>query len=223
MIDLSLGDTALIRRAAPLLAFIANPESDGDYNIVWDGIKKHHWPKKPLVKMSVRQVLAWQDRIDPLYMSEAAGCYQIMEDTLRGMYRSAGVSLEDLFDEGTQDRLAVHLLRRRGLDDYLEGKISTEKFAQAISKEWASMPCIIKDKRGRPANGQSYYAGDGLNSAHVSRDDFLAAVESILALPPADHVEPEAPTPNKDKLVSYGIGAAIAALLAALTQCNFGV
>lgn len=202
-------------RFKPLLDFIARYESRGNYNIVWGGIKKQHRPPKPLTTLTVGEVLAWQDSIDPFYMSEALGRYQIMEDTLRGMYRSAGVSLDDLFNENTQDRLGLHLLRRRGLDDYLEGKISTEKFAQAISKEWASMPCIIKDKKGRPANGQSYYAGDGLNSAHVSRKDFLEAVESILAPPPADHVEP------KSKAPTVGISAAIAALLASLTQCEF--
>ena len=168
----------------PLLEFIKKPESRGNYNIVWGGISPAHRPAKLLTEMTIGQVLAWQDRIDPLYMSEAAGAYQILEDTLRGLYRSAGYSLDDLFDEANQDGLAVALLRRRGLDEYLAGRISAEKFAQSLSQEWASLPCITKDRRGRPATGQSYYAGDGLNKAHVSREDFLAAVRAVKASAP---------------------------------------
>jgi hypothetical protein len=166
-------------RIKPLLDFIAKPESGGDYNIVWGGIKRHHRPLKPLVRMTIGQVLDWQDSIDPLYMSEAAGRYQIMEDTLRGLYRDAGLTRQDLFDETNQDRLATQLLRRRGLTDYMSGRMTALKFAQSLSKEWASLPATIKDKRGRPAKGQSYYAGDGLNRAHVTIPALLSAVESV--------------------------------------------
>lgn len=163
----------------PLLEFIGKPESGCDYNVVYGGIKTKHRPVKPLVTMTIGQVLDWQDRIDPLYMSEASGYYQIMEDTLRGLYASAGLTTSDLFNEENQDRLAVQLLRRRGLDDYMSGKITARKFAQNLSKEWASLPAITKDRQGRPAQGQSYYAGDGLNKSHVSIEDTIAAVQSI--------------------------------------------
>ena len=156
--------------------FIAQPESRGDYNIVWGGIAAKDRPPKPLVKMTIGEVLDWQDRIDPFYMSEAAGKWQIMEDTLRGVYKSAGLTRADLYNEQNQRVLCTALMNRRGLQDYLSGEITGHKFGQSLSQEWASLPCIVKDREGRPATGQSYYAGDGLNKAHVTIDDFLAAV-----------------------------------------------
>lgn len=154
--------------------FIAKPESGGDYNIVWGGIKAKDRPPRPLVTMTIGEVLAWQDSIDARYQSEAAGKYQIMEDTLRGLYAEAGMKLSDLFDRIGQDRLATQLLRRRGLERYLAGEISAEKFANALAREWASLPVVTG-----PNTGRSYYAGDGLNKSHVSVDAFMAAVRAV--------------------------------------------
>lgn len=182
-----------------LLAFIRQPESRGDYCAVWGGIKRTDWPKRPLVKMTIGEVLAWQDSIDASYNSEAAGAYQMMEDTLRGdpksgtpaLYILAGLTASDLFNEDNQDAMAVALLRRRGLDSFLDGTISAEAFANRLAMEWASLPVVTPVKRtvGRKSwtvqRGASYYAGDGLNKAHVSPDAFLAAVLSVKASDPA--------------------------------------
>jgi len=154
-----------------LLDFIAKPESGGDFNIVWGGIKAKDRPKKPLTTMTIGEVLAWQDSIDSRYPSEAAGAFQIMEDTLRGLYLSAELSSGDLFNEANQRRLAVELLNRRGLKRYLAGDIDAATFANALAREWASLPLVTGTKRG-----YSYYHGDGLNKSHVSPDAFLAAV-----------------------------------------------
>lgn len=157
-----------------LLDYIAKYESRGNYNIVWGGIKRHHLPPKPLVQMTIGEVLAWQDSIDRFYMSEASGRYQIMEDTLRGLYGPAGLSTSALYNEKNQDHLAIHLLKRRGLDQYLSGQITAEKFANSLAREWASLPLVTGPKKGR-----SYYAGDGLNKAHADADEFLSIVRSI--------------------------------------------
>lgn len=159
---------------ATLRDFIAKHESGGNYNIVWGGIRKADHPPKPLVKMTVREVLAWQDRIDPKYRSEAAGKYQIMEDTLRPLWKEAGLTLDSLFDEKGQDALADALLRRRGLVKYLEGKISAETFANNLAHEWASLPVV-----SGPGKGRSVYAGDGLNAALVKVEPFMAEVLSL--------------------------------------------
>lgn len=158
----------------PLLDFIAKYESRGDYNIVWSGIRSNHKPKKPLVTMTIGEVLDWQDSIDPHYMSEAAGKFQILEDTLRGLYREADLTLSDKFNEKNQDRLAVALLRRRGLDAYMSGQITANKFCNSLAKEWASLPVVTGPKKGR-----SYYAGDGFNKAHAPVDGFLSAVLAV--------------------------------------------
>ena len=192
----------------PLLDFIAKPESGGDYNIVWGGIKRKDKPPKPLVVMTIQEVLDWQDRIDPHYMSEAAGRYQIMEDTLRGLYKSAGLTAKSLFNEDNQDKLATQLLRRRGLEQYMSGQISANKFANSLAKEWASLPVVTGPKIGR-----SYYSGDGLNKSHVSVSDFVAAVQGIrreAELP----VRPDAPVVHKlPEEQSQGVWTAIMAAL----------
>lgn len=176
----------LIAGAKPLLDFIAKPESGGDYNIVWGGIAKKHRPAS-LVAMTVGEVLAWQDSIDPLYMSEAAGRYQIMEDTLRSLYREAGVSLNSKYDAATQDRLATALLIRRGYNAFLAGGLTVQEFANNLAKEWASLPVV-----SGPKAGKSYYGGDGLNKSHVSVDAFLAAVTAARPVSPVS--QPAAPT-----------------------------
>ncbi|MFG5381948.1 hypothetical protein [Yoonia sp. R2-816] len=163
----------------PLLSLIRKHESRGDYGIVWGGIARKDHPPRTLPTMTIGAVLAWQDSIDAKYNSEAAGAYQILEDTLRGIYRQAGLTQKDLFNKANQDRLAIALLRRRGLDQYRNGQITDVVFAQNLSKEWASLPAQTRDKRGRKATGQSYYAGDGLNKSLVSKSAVLAAVRRI--------------------------------------------
>lgn len=164
-----------IKQVKPLLDFIAEHESRGNYDAVWGNIRTRDRPPKPLTQMTVAEVLAWQDSIDHRYMSEAAGRYQILEDTLRGLYRSAGVRTSEPFDDLTQDRLALHLLKRRGLDDFVEGRMRLTTFANALAKEWASLPVVTGPKKGK-----SYYAGDGLNEAHAKVDPFLLAIRQVL-------------------------------------------
>jgi len=170
-----------------LLAFIREPESRGDYNIVWSGIKAMHRPPRRLVDMTIKQVLDWQDSIDHLYMSEAAGAYQFMEDTLRGLYAEAGLRAGDIMSVQNQDALALQLLKRRGLVKYQRGEISAEAFANNLAMEWASLPVVTRVKRtakGRTWTvqpGASYYSGDGLNKAHVTVAAFMAAVRAVRA------------------------------------------
>lgn len=166
-----------------LLDFIGYPESQNNYNRIVGLVHKVDYPRKPLTQMTIRQVLDWQDSIDPKYKSEAAGKYQIMEDTLRptadtNLPKAAGLTMDSLFDEKGQDALAIALLRRRGLDRYLSGSLTAEAFANNLAKEWASLPQV-----SGPRKGFSVYAGDGLNKAHVTVDNFMAAVKSIRSAP----------------------------------------
>lgn len=194
-----------------LLDYIGKYESRNNPNAVWGGIKHSDRPLS-LVDMSVGEVLAWQDSIDARYMSEAAGEWQFMEDTLRGLYRNAGVALTDLFTRATQIMLATALLRRRGLDDYLSGRMSAEKFALSLSKEWASLPVPFDVKRGDRVvkRGQSYYAGDGLNKAHADVDEFLNVIKSVVDTP-----APEPRSSVTQTKTAKGIGAAGAGVVGA--------
>jgi hypothetical protein len=169
----------------PLLELIKSAESKGavksqgvptEFDVVWGGISSRDRPQnkvgKFLTQMTVKEVLDWQDSIDPFYMSEASGAYQIMEDTLRELVTPNGKSslfrLDDLFDVFLQDALAELLLQRRGLSRWENNEITDEQFGNNIAKEWASFPVMIGPNRGR-----SYYAGDGLNKAHISPEQVL--------------------------------------------------
>jgi hypothetical protein len=123
-----------------LLDLIGRHESGGDYNRVWGGIRREDYPAQALTSMTVGQVLAWQDSIDHKYNSEAAGKYQIMEDTLRDLVRGNKVSVLAKFDSATQDEIAVLLMERRGLGAYRAGRISGAEFGQRLSMEWARFP-----------------------------------------------------------------------------------
>ena len=177
---------ARVEKARPILDLIGKYESEGAvkaqgvasaYDVVWSGIKPEDRPRK-LSAMTVGRVLWWADLIDPLYMSEAAGRYQLMEDTLRGL----DVKPTRIFDAECQDELALQLLDRRGWASCEVGAMSVEEFADNLAREWASLP-VIRDQRGhkRPIKaGQSYYAGDGLNAAHATPEEVLAAIREAL-------------------------------------------
>lgn len=178
-------------RVDPLLDFIGHYEAKGSYSIVWGRIKKQHLPPKELPKMTIAEVLGWQDRIDPFYMSEAAGKFQVLEDTLRDVYPEAGLRLSDLFDEKGQKKIALALMRRRGLERYVNGQITAEKFANSLAKEWASLPLV-----NGPKKGLSYYSGDGLNKAHAPVGPFLDAIRQLKKPPFNDAVPPEETKPK---------------------------
>lgn len=164
-----------------LLDFIARFESRGDYRRVWGGIRKEDHPPRSLTRMTVQEVLNWQDSIDRKYNSEAAGRYQIMEDTLRGMAAGDPDLLGKKFNKKTQDELATRLLRRRGLANFITGDMTVERFGKRVAQEWASMP-VLTATQGRHRfldRGMSYYAGDGLNKAHAPVDGYTAALLSV--------------------------------------------
>jgi muramidase (phage lysozyme) len=71
--------------------------------------------------------------------SSAVGRYQIVRKTLRSLVRQGHASLDDLYDAETQDRLAAALLKGRGYNQWVAGKISTNTFVKRLGPEWASL------------------------------------------------------------------------------------
>lgn len=200
--------TDRIAKARPMLDLVGKNESEpavkaqgveSAYDVVWSGIRKEDRPKK-LSAMTIGRVLWWQDLIDSRYQSEAAGKYQIMEDTLRTL----DIDETALFDAAMQDQLALQLLDRRGWSKVEAGLMTPEAFGNALAKEWASFPVITGPKRGR-----SYYDGDGLNSAHTTPEAVMAAIRASLA--------PAAPEPlPTPALTLESLAARVAALEAQL-------
>lgn len=163
---------------AGLFNLIGGIEAPEGYNQMYGGSKIQ--PPKPLTQMTVGEVLAYQDRsVAAGSRSSAAGRYQVIRGTLRSSVRDGTVKTSDVYNEATQDKIALGLANRRGLGQYQAGRITETQFAQNLSKEWASLPVATKDKRGRAARGQSYYAGDGLNKSLTSLDSVLNAIRGI--------------------------------------------
>lgn len=145
----------------PVLAMIADGESNGNYNAYYGNAQNQ---QVQLVRMPVSEVLRWQEAyIESGSPSSAVGRYQIIRPTLESLVRELGVDPSQPFDEAMQDRMAIALMERRGAVKYIAGDISRDEFAANIAQEWAALPKV----RGNNPE-QSYYAGDGLNKAHIS-------------------------------------------------------
>lgn len=177
---------ALQSSLAPLLDFIGNKESKG-YDDISGLVSRSRYPDKPLTRMTIKEVLDWQQSIDSFQLSEAAGRYQIMEDTLRGydndrttsggksLYERAGLSSGDLFSPENQDKMAIVLLEGRGIKKFLNGEITREQFANNLANEWASLPMV-----SGPNAGRSVYAGDRAgNRALTTVQEFLNAIDAV--------------------------------------------
>ena len=160
---------------------IGGLESNGDYNIMVGG------KKKPLTKMTIREVLEMQSKMSG---DTAAGKYQIKESTLRSLVYKPGENAGEysdkernpsdfgpdrLFDEAAQEWAADAILDRRGWSDFTAGKITDKEMATNLAKEWASLP--------DPAKGAnvSHYGGDGKhdNATRASADDVFKILNVV--------------------------------------------
>jgi len=128
-------------------------------------------PKNP-TEMTITEVLEWQNTHNPAGPATTAiGAYQIVDQpnarTLSGLVRRMGLTGDEVFTAELQDRMAVELLKRRGLDKFLAGELDKDSFANKVAREWASLPVLKEDTRGGNtiAIGSSYYSGDGINKS----------------------------------------------------------
>lgn len=155
-----------------LLDTIAKGESRGNYNAYYGQ------PNNSSIKftgMTIEEVLRWQSNyIKQGSPSNAVGRYQIIQPTLQSLIRKLDVDKQEHFDEAMQDKMAIALLEKRGVNEYSTGEISREEFAHNLSKEWAALPKAIGDN---PT--ESYYAGDGLNKVQVSVNEIYRGIEEL--------------------------------------------
>jgi muramidase (phage lysozyme) len=145
-----------------LLNYIGQKEARGQYDMLVGGKTK-----SDLTSMSVADVMKFQGTmIKNGHETTAVGKYQMLYDTLAGLVRNGVLKPGDMFNSGTQDRAAIALLKEKGMDAYVSGKMSKEQFADRVAKVWASMPM---------ASGKGAYDGVGSNKAIGSRAEYLAA------------------------------------------------
>lgn len=140
-----------------------------------------------------------------------------MRATLGDLRRELGLRDNQIFDPNLQDRLGYHLLKRRGYDAFMAGRIDTVEFGKRLAMEWASLPVLAATKGAHRQlqRGQSYYSGDALNKSLVSP----ARVESILVMAKGDATKPTPPPrpapsqpsgANPYLVVAFIVAAAIA-------------
>lgn len=160
---------------ADLLNTIAKVESKNNYNAYFGNSGN---TSIQFTSMTVSEVLAWQKQfVERGNPSSAVGRYQFISSTLRGLVRELKIDENMKFNEPLQDKLAVALLERRGIREYVDDKISREEFAHRLSKEWAALPKAIGENPE-----QSYYAGDGLNKAQLGLDEVYASIATVRKL-----------------------------------------
>lgn len=170
-----------------LLAFLRQIETGHADGLAYEtiiGNNEAQLPKR-LTKFTVGELLAdqrsWPKRFGTT--SGAAGAYQIINATLKGLVSAGIVHTADLFDIATQDKLGAQLVRERGYESFIRGTLSATKFGNNLAKEWASMPCLSPTKRGAITlkRGQSYYDRIAGNSALVKPEAFEAVLKAALA------------------------------------------
>lgn len=145
-----------------LLDYIGLREARGRYDVLVGGKTK-----SDLTSMTVGEVLKFQQTMRSQgHESTALGKYQFINPTLSGLVKNGAVSLTDIFNSSTQDKAATALLKEKGMDAFVSGKMSKEQFADAVAVVWASMPL---------GSGRSAADGVGSNKAGGTREEYLAA------------------------------------------------
>lgn len=153
-----------LRRLLDFIGAIETAPPTGNYNALYGEATA----RGDLSQFSLNRIIELQtERLRQGVKSTAIGKYQFLRQTLRDLMRQLGLTGEELFTPDLQDRLATTLLERRGLNMWLDGRLSDEGFANNLAMEWASLP-VVTPMRGAHRQlepGQSYYAGDALNRA----------------------------------------------------------
>ena len=192
--------------AAFLLDFIGKIEAPRGYDTVY-GNNQRKLPKR-VTSMTLYEIQQAQPRWTKQFGSSATGRYQFMRDTLRGLITELDLSTDMKLDANLQDRLAYHLLRRRGYDAFVFGRIDKIEFAKRLAMEWASLP-VLRATKGAHRNvmrGQSYYNGDNLNKSLVKPEDVEIALARVLDL---HKQSPAAPRVKPSRTVPVATGAAV--------------
>ena len=161
--------------ATGLLDVIAKGESRGNYNAYFGNVNNSDIR---FTSMTVAEVVDWQlDFVAAGNASSAVGRYQIIDTTLQSLISQQRIDLSVVFDETIQDILAIALLERRGVRDYLNQRISRDEFARNLSMEWAALPQVIGENPTA-----SYYSGDGLNAVQISIEEVYKAIDTVREL-----------------------------------------
>lgn len=154
-------------KVGQLLDFIARYESGGNYEIILGGKTING-----LTKATLNDVFQLQDAMRAKGMeSTAVGRYQYIQSTLQNTAKQMGLDpSKTVFDEKTQDSIAIQTLRSIGLDQWLDGKMDDGAFLNKVAKVWAGIPTT---------SGASAYQGVGSNKAGTTAQTALNTLQNI--------------------------------------------
>lgn len=176
--------------AAHILEFIYKTETGRDapecYDVVY-GQRQGELPK-PLTEMTFDEVVKGGPERSRKFGSSAAGAGQFMRDTLDApktdgdIKGQLGLTGRELFDDDLQDRMAYHLLKRRGYEKFINGQMGIVAFGKALAQEWASFPVLTSTQGAhrKVARGETYYAGDKLNKALIKPEQVERLLQEAL-------------------------------------------
>lgn len=136
----TVANASLPPPAAPLLQFISQEEGTAGadpYNTVYGG------DIRPLTTMTLAEVR----QLD----TPAAGKYQIQSATLGDAMQALALSPDEKFTPEVQDQVAMWLLERRGLGQWLDGRLSDDEFVDSLADEWAALagPMVSRNTKAR--------------------------------------------------------------------------
>lgn len=167
---------------SPFAELLGHVESNNDYSAYNQIFTQPYYRttakyKTNLTSMTIKQVMDSQKDRSTMF---ATGRFQIIPGTLSDAVKKLNINVGDLYDEKMQDYIFEEYLikiKRKPIIDYLEGDGSVEDAAYAWAKEFASAGVrkgrAISKGRVAEVDGVSYYAGDGLNKAHIMPDDMV--------------------------------------------------
>lgn len=170
--------------ATILLDFIGETETGRTGAEAYRTIYRHKQGTlpKPVTDFTLDELLAAQLKWGKNWGSSAAGKYQIIRATLKGLVAELGLPGSTKFTPAIQDAMGFALLKRRGWDKFASGQLSLKGYGNELAKEWASFP-VLSDMQGahrRLSRGDSYYSGDSLNKSLVKPGDVEAVLSDVL-------------------------------------------
>ncbi len=193
--------------SAPLKALldaIGKHEAPKGYGQIYGGAKGVS-KATDVSRLTLDGVLAFQKKmLDNGSASTACGRYQFLRKTLTATIIEMGLGGNDVWTPALQDRMALHLIEKRGLSKFQAGRITREDFANNLAKEWASLPVVTKimGQKRIVFPGETYYAGDDLNRAFHRPADVLALLDAIAK--PVGGVSP-VPAPDAPEVKPRGL------------------
>jgi len=160
-------DSVTQGKVGKVLDLIAGPESGGRYDAVYPGKRRPE-----ILDMTLDELAADQRERGRFSGSSASGRYQYIRKTLSSVVKQMGLDTsKEKFTPKLQDEIAIfHLRANHGLDGWLSGSMSNEKFLNRLAGTWAGIP---------KTNGRSAYAGVLDNKAGIGAQAALQGLNDI--------------------------------------------